>query len=155
MAHWLFCLLAPLGILSTAAVFGTDMFFLTIGRAALKQASAEAATEVMGYFHLFADARMPIWGVLAILSNLLLALMSGNGHRWLYVASVLTLILFVLLYIRFAKPINKIQIEAAQNGAPLANGRELQAAWDRLLLVRVPLLLVSLLIQCLAPLASA
>jgi hypothetical protein len=27
----------------------------------------------MGFFHLFADARMPIWGVSAILSNLLLA----------------------------------------------------------------------------------
>ena len=25
----------------------------------------------MGFFHMFADARMPIWGVLAILSNLL------------------------------------------------------------------------------------
>lgn len=155
MTHWLFCVLAPLGILSTAVVFGTDMFFLTIGRAALRQASAAAATEVMGFFHLFADARMPIWGVLAILSNLLLAVMSGNGHRWLYLASVLMLILFVLFYTRFAKPINQIQIEAAQNGASLANGRELQAAWDRLLLVRVPLLVVSLLVQCLVLLIAS
>jgi hypothetical protein len=61
MTHWLFHLLASLGILSTAVVFGTDMFFLTIGRAALRQASPAAATEVMGFFHLFADARMPIW----------------------------------------------------------------------------------------------
>jgi hypothetical protein len=95
------------------------MFFLTIGRAALKQASEEAATEVMGFFHLFADARMPIWGILAIVSNMVLALLSGDGHRWLYVTSVLMLILFVAFYTRVAKPINRIQIEAAQNPSML------------------------------------
>jgi hypothetical protein len=127
MTHWLFHLPALLGILSTAVVFGTDMFFLTIGRAALRQVSPAAATEVMGFLHLYADARMPIWGVLAILSNLLLAVMSGDGHRWSYLASVLILILFVLVYARYANPENQIQIEAAQNGARLltaANSRQ-------------------------------
>ena len=154
MNHWLIWLIAPSGILSTAVVFGTDMFFLTIGRSALRQASATAATEVMGFFHMFADARMPIWGVLAIVSNILLAVMSGSGHRWFYIASVLMLILFVVFYTRLAKPINRIQIEAAQNGKSLVNARELQASWDRLLLIRVPLLLVSLLAQCFALLVA-
>ena len=150
MIQWTIWLAVPLGILSTSVVFGTDVFFLTIGRAALRQASAEAATEVMGIFHLFADARMPIWGVLAIVSNTLLAVMSGSERRWFYASSVVMLILFVVFYTRFAKPINRIQIKAAQDGKSLANARELQAAWDRLLLVRVPLLLMSLLAQCLA-----
>ena len=149
MIQWMIWLLVPLGILSTAVVFGTDIFFLTIGRAALKRASEPAVTEVMGFFHLYADARMPTWGVLAILSNILLAVTGGEVHRCFYLASVLALILFVVLYTRFAKPINQIQIEAAQNGASLANGSELQVAWDRLLLVRVPLLGVSLFVQCL------
>jgi glucan phosphoethanolaminetransferase (alkaline phosphatase superfamily) len=149
MTHWMIWLAVPLGILSTAVVFGTDMFFLTIGRAALRQASETSVTEVMGFFHLFADARMPIWGILAILSNILLAAMSGHGLRRFYVTSVLMLILFVVFYARFAKPINRIQTEAAQNDRNLANSRELQASWDRLLLVRVPLLLVSLLAQSL------
>src|SRR3974390_3731517 len=120
MTHRIFWVVAPLGLLSTAVVFGTDIFFLTIGRAALKQASEEAATEVMGFFHLVADARMPIWGVLAIVSNILLAVMSGSGHRWFYLTSVLMLIVFVVFYTRFSKPINRIQIEAAQNGKSLA-----------------------------------
>src|SRR6516164_10868735 len=110
-----------IGILSTAVVFGTDMFFLTIARAALNQASEAAGTEVMGFFHLLADARMPIWGVLAIVSNILLAVMSGSGHRWFYLTSVLMLIVFVVFYTRFSKPINRIQIESAQNGKSLAN----------------------------------
>ena len=75
------------GILSTAVVCGTDMFFLTVGRPALRLASPSAGTEVMGFVHIFGDARMPIWGVLAILSNLLLALCSRSGHRGFYFAS--------------------------------------------------------------------
>ncbi len=36
------------GILSTAVICGTDMFFLTVGRPALRMASPSAGTEVMG-----------------------------------------------------------------------------------------------------------
>jgi hypothetical protein len=143
------------GILSTAVVFGTDMFFLTIGRAALRMASASAVTEVMGFIHMFADARMPIWGVSAILSNLLLAVFSRSGQRWFYLASLLMLILFVILYNLLSKPINRIQTEAAKTGGRLDNGRELQASWDRVLWIRVPLLVVSLLAQCLVLLAAS
>jgi hypothetical protein len=95
MNHWMW-LVSLVGILSTAVVFGTDMFFLTIGRAALRMASPSAGTEVMGFFHLFADARMPIWGVSAISSNLLPVALRRSGQRWFYLASLLMLILFVI-----------------------------------------------------------
>ena len=138
------------GILSTAVVCGTDMFFLTVGRPALRLASSSAGTEVMGFLHMFGDARMPIWGVSAILSNFLLAVLSRNDQRWFYIASLLMLILFVVIYARLSKPINEIQTEAAKTGKSLNNGRELQASWDRSLIIRVPLLVASLLAQCLA-----
>ena len=146
MNLWMW-LASLVGILSTAVVFGTDMFFLTIGRPALKLASPSAGTEIMGFFHMFADARMPIWGVSAILSNSLLVLFSRDGQRWFYLASLLMLILFVIIYNRLSKPINRLQTEAAKNGERLNNGRELQASWDRALIIRVPLLVVSLLAQ--------
>jgi len=146
MNHWMW-LASLVGILSTAVVFGTDMFFLTIGRPALKLASPSAGTEIMGFFHMFADPRMPIWGVSAILSNFLLVLFSRDGQRWFYLASLLMLILFVIIYNRLSKPINRLQTEAAKNGERLNNGRELQASWDRALIIRVPLLVVSLLAQ--------
>jgi hypothetical protein len=109
----------------------------------------------MGFFHLFADARMPIWGVLAILSNLLLVVLSRSGQRWFYLASLLMLILFVILYNLLSKPINRIQTEAAKTGKTLDNARELQASWNRVLLIRVPLLAVSLLSQCLVLLVAS
>jgi hypothetical protein len=144
-----------LGILSTAVVCGTDMFFLTCGRPALRLASSSAGTEVMGFFHMFGDARMPIWPVSAILSNLLLAVFSRGEQRWLYCASLATLILFAAAYARLSKPINQIQTKAAKNGESLSNGRELQASWDRSLFIRVPLLVASLLSQCLVLLIAA
>jgi hypothetical protein len=144
MNHWIW-LVFLVGILSTAVMCGTDMFFLTIGRAALRMASPSAGSEIMGFFHLFADARMPIWGVSAILSNLLLVVLSRGGLRWFYLASLLMLILFVILYNLLSKPINRIQTDAAKTGARLEHGRELQASWDGVLLIRVPLLVGSLL----------
>ena len=137
-----------------AVVCGADMFFLTVGRPALRLASPSAGTEVMGFIHSFGDARMPIWGVLAILSNLLLALFSRSGHREFYFASLAMLILFVVLYNLLSKPINRLQTEAARTEQMLDNARELQASWDRSVMIRTPLLVVSLLAQCLALLAT-
>ena len=144
-----------IGILSTAVVCGTDMFFLTVGRPALRLASPSAGTEVMGFIHMFGDARMPIWGVLAMLSNFLLALFSKSGHRGFYFASLSMLILFVVIYNRLSKPINRLQTEAAKTGGRVGNARELQASWDRSVMIRTPLLVASLLAQCLALVATS
>jgi hypothetical protein len=57
------------GLISTAEIFGTDLFFLTVGRPALRATAESAATEVMGFVHLFGDRWMPVWGILAMLSN--------------------------------------------------------------------------------------
>ncbi|HKE26174.1 MAG TPA: hypothetical protein VKB88_27645 [Bryobacteraceae bacterium] len=97
MNHWMWAV-SLVGILSTAVVCGTDMFFLTVGRPALRLASSSAGTEVMGFFHMFGDVRMPIWGVAAILCNLLLALLSRGEQRRFYFASLVMLILFVIAY---------------------------------------------------------
>ncbi|HTA42125.1 MAG TPA: DUF1772 domain-containing protein [Bryobacteraceae bacterium] len=154
MSHWMWPV-SLVGILSTAVVCGTDMFFLTIGRPALRLASASAGTEVMGFLHMFADARMPIWGVSAILSNFLLVLPSRTGQRWFYFASLFMLIMFVIVYARLSKPINRLQTEAARTGEGLTDDRELQASWDRSVMIRVPLLVVSLLAQCLVLLVAS
>ena len=154
MNHWMW-VASLAGILSTAVVWGTDIFFLTVGRSALRLASISAVTEVMGFLHMFADARMPIWGVSAILSNILLVVFSRTGQRWFYAVSVLMLILFVIVYDRLSKPINRLQTEAAQTGRSLDNGRELQASWNRSLAIRVPLLVVSMLAQCLVLVTSS
>ena len=154
MNHWIW-LVSLIGILSTAVVCGTDMFFLTIGRPALRLASTSAGTEIMGFFHMFADARMPIWGFLAILSNFLLLALGRSGQRWFYFASLVMLILFVVIYNRLSKPIDRLQTEAVKTRERLNNGPELRASWDISVMIRVPLLVVSLLAQCLVLLVAS
>ena len=140
-------LASSVGLIATAVIFGTDTYFLTVGRPALRLAGASAATEVMGSLHLFGDRRMPIWGVLAILSNILMSILGTSTRRPFYLVSSLMLILFVVAYGRFSKPINRLQTEVAKAGTPLPNARELQASWDRSLLIRVPLLTIAMLGQ--------
>jgi hypothetical protein len=154
MNHWIWAV-SLVGILGTAVVCGTDMFFLTCARPALRLASSSAGTEVMGFFHMFGDARMPIWPVSAILCNIVLAVFSRGEQRWFHCASLSMLILFAVAYARLSKPINQIQTEAAKTGESLDKGRELQASWDRSLFIRVPLLVVSLLAQCLVLLSAS
>src|ERR1700758_1589739 len=108
MNYWIWAV-SLVGILSTAVVWGTDIFFLTVGRSALRLASISAVTEVMGFLHMFADTRMPIWGASAILSNFLLVLFGRTGQRWLYGVALLTLLVFVIVYNRWSKPINRLQ----------------------------------------------
>ena len=103
---------------------------------------------------MFADARMPVWGVSALISNVVLLIMSKCAQRWLCGASFLMLVLFVVIYNRWSKPINRLQTEAARAGQPLDTARELQAAWDRALIFRAPLLVAALLAQCLVLLAA-
>lgn len=98
-----------------------------------------------GNFNFYADARMPVLGASAIASNLLLLAFGTSTQRWFYIASVAMLTLFVLIYNRWSKPINRVQTKAAKAGSTLNNARELQASWERSLVIRVPLLVCSLL----------
>jgi hypothetical protein len=150
MNHLMILLPSLVGLMSTAVVFGTDVFFLTVGRPALRCAAGSSATEVMGFIHLYGDRRMPAWGILAILSNLLLLAFSRSGHRAFYGMSLAMLIIFVVIYDHLSKPINRLQTEAAKTGRTLDNGRMLQASWDRSLVLRVPPLAISMLVQLLA-----
>ena len=108
--------LSLVGILSTSVVYGIDMFFLTVGRPALRLASPSAVTEVMGFIHSFGDARMPIWGIMSILSNLFLALFGGSERRGFYFASLAMLILFVVIYNLFVKANQSASNRSGKNG---------------------------------------
>jgi hypothetical protein len=94
-------------------------------------------------------------GRLGDLVQPLAGVLSNRGQRWFYFASLLMLILFVIVYNRWSKPINRRQTEAAKTGQRLDNGRESQASWDRSVMIRVPLLVVSLLAQCLVLLVAS
>jgi hypothetical protein len=154
MNHWMWAV-SLAGILSTAVVCSTDMFFLTVGRPALRLASSSAGTEVMGFFHMFGDARMPIWGVAAIFCNLLLAVASRGEQRWFYLASLVTLILFVIAYDHLPNRLIRFKPKWQR---PEKASRTVESYRRRgidSLIIRVPLFVVSLLAQYLVLLVAA
>jgi hypothetical protein len=94
--------LSLITLLSVAISFGTDVFFALIGKDALKQSSDASMTEVMGYFHKVADARMPVFGAVSILGCIALGVMSGLGSAasFLALTSLVALLLHLALYFR-------------------------------------------------------
>jgi hypothetical protein len=135
--------------LSIAVVFGTDVFFTVVGRAALARASDSAMLEVMAHLHAVADRRLPVFGAAGLIgTGLLLAL--APQARALAVVSLAAQLLFLALYSRFAKPINAQMISAMRTGTQPHDARALQVRWESILVYRSILLGIALCAQLLA-----
>jgi hypothetical protein len=104
----------------------------------------------MGRFHEVADARMPVFGVSGVFATIAFVIMVG----WGTVASLLALVALtglliqLGLYLAIAKPINTKMTQAIQKGQILAEIRDLQNRWDRVIIARA--LAMMLAIVCLA-----
>ncbi|THF70318.1 DUF1772 domain-containing protein [Deinococcus sp. Arct2-2] len=126
------------GLLSAGVVYGTDMFFAVVGRTALARTSDAALTEVMGRLHEVGDARMPLFGVTALLSTLALVFTTGAGSRPSVFAGLALVGLAAQLtaYFRGAQPVNHAQTAAAQQGIVPPAARALQTRWDSVIVLR-------------------
>ena len=134
-----------LALLSTGVVYGTDMFFAVIGRLALAMSSEASIADVMGHIHEIGDARMPVFGMLSILSTLVFLLLVGLGTAasWLGIVALPAQITFLVLYNVFSKPINIQLRQAAQSGQVPMETRKLQQNWDQVVVIRATLLFIT------------
>lgn len=136
--------LVVVALLATGVVYGTEVFFAVVGRAALERTSDAALTEVMGRLHELGDARMPIFGASALVATLALVFTTGLGSS----SSVLALLALAGLgtqlgaYLSIAQPINKAQTAAARQRVTPPNARELQRRWDSVITLRAVGMLV-------------
>ena len=120
------------GLLSAGVVYGTDVFFAVVGRAALEEARDESVTDVMGRLHRYGNARMPVFGTLGLACTLGLVFTAGIGS----VASTWALVALAGLgtqlaaYLTVAKPVNTALTAAAAQGDFSLASRPLQRRWD-------------------------
>ena len=126
------------GLLSAGVVYGTDTFFAAVARPALEHADEASLTSVMGQLHRYGDARMPVFGALALLSTAALIFSAGPGTAASGYAVLALAGLGVQLgaYLRVAAPINKRQTAAALAGVTLPGARALQRRWDSVIVPR-------------------
>ncbi|MEM6430853.1 MAG: hypothetical protein AAF708_16565 [Deinococcota bacterium] len=131
-----------LALLAVAVVYGTDVFFAVVGRAALANSSDAAVAEVIGNIHAVADVRMPFFAATGLLGSILSLLFVGISQpRSVVMVLVIVLLLVHMgLYFTQARPINRQFVSAVQCGNVLAEARTLQQTWDQIVVIRAVLL---------------
>lgn len=136
--HLLLNVLLILAVLCVGVIYGVDVFFAVVGRTALAQSNETALTNVMGHIHETADAQMPVFGVVGILSTLAFSIVAGLGtlSSWLAIIALVGLLTQLGLYLTVAKPINEKMTEAAKQNQILADIRSLQERWDSVIIGR-------------------
>jgi hypothetical protein len=134
---------ALIAVLSTAVVYGTDVFCAIVLRPALASVDDDALVAVVGSVHRYGDRRMPVPGALGIVAtatSLVLATVAAHWAQAVASAAALVLLLvWLVLYARVSAPINRQLTAAADAGRALPNGRALQAQWDRIIGARAML----------------
>jgi hypothetical protein len=137
--HLIGQLLLVLALLGVGAVFGTDVFFCVVGRAALARVSEAALVETMGRLHEVADRRMPVFVFLGIGGSLASLAVSRASLPWALAALVAQLV-FAGVYRVVSAPVNAELIRHARAGSVPATARALQTRWDSVIVARVLLL---------------
>lgn len=134
---------ALIAVLGTAVVYGTDVFCAMVQRPALARIDDRSLVAVMGNVHLYGDRRMPLPGVLGIVSAALsavLAVVAGQWMEGIAAASAVGLLLaWLVLYAWLSAPINRQLTAAARAGEVPPNARVLQSNWDRIITARAAL----------------
>ena len=148
--------LLAISILSSGVVYGTDVFFAVVGRPAAAASSDAAVANVMANIHKVADARMPIFGGLGILSTLALAVVNpiGTPTSWLALIALVSLLTQLSLYLLVDKPVNQKMKKALQLGEVPSDIRHLQNRWDSVIVGRAVSMALVLLCLTMASILS-
>jgi len=136
-------LAALLAIVGTGIVYGTDVFCALVQRSALARVDDATLTAVMGNMHRFADRRMPAPGILGVIAAAAASVLAAvAGHRAGAVAAgaaFLLLVVWVVLYLRVRAPIIRRLTASSEAHETPADARDLQRAWDRVIVPRAVL----------------
>ena len=131
---------ALIAVLGTAVVYGTDVFCAIVLRPALALVDDRALVAVTGNVHRYGDRRMPVPGVLGLVATATTAVLAAVAAHWVQAilagVALVSLLAWLVLYVRVSAPINRQLTAASDLGEALPNGRALQAKWDRIIGVR-------------------
>jgi len=145
---------ALIGVLGTSVVYGTDVFCAMVQRPALARIDDRALVAVMGNVHLYGDRRMPLPGVVGMVGAAASAAIAAAAGQWTAAIAAATglalLLVWLVLYLRVSKPINRQLTAAAQAHDVPANARALQANWDRIINARAILQGLAVCALCVA-----
>jgi hypothetical protein len=136
-------LFALIAVLGTAVVYGTDVFCAMVQRPALARVDDHALLAVMGNVHRYGDRRMPVPGGIGMVAAGISVVFAVLAGRWAQAGAVGVavglLLIWLMLYLRVSKPINRQLTAAADLAQPAIDARALQRNWDNISTVRAVL----------------
>ncbi|CAM4289107.1 hypothetical protein [Nocardiopsis rhodophaea] len=136
---------AVVGILSTAVIYGTDLFCALIVRPAAGGAADSSIADLIGRIHEYGDRRLPVPGVVSIIAAALaIALSDGTLARIAAATALVALLAWLAIYVRISAPINKRLRAAAADHTVPADTKELQQRWDGVIWLRTALQAIAL-----------
>ena len=136
---------AVVAIVTTALIYGTDLFCALILRPAALGAADSSVADLLGRVHEYGDHRLPAPGAVSILATALATVTIDNaaGHIGGAIA-LLALLAWLAIYTRISAPINKkLRAAAASHTVPL-DTRTLQQRWNSVIWTRAALQAVAM-----------
>ncbi len=150
-------LAALIAVLSAGVVYGTDAFCAIVQKPALARIDDATLTAMMGNVHRFADRRLPVPGILGILTAAVASVLAavagrpapgpapGRGR-----GGAPGQLIWLVLYLRISAPINRKLTAAADKHETPADARDLQRDWDRIIVPRATLQGLAVAALCVA-----
>lgn len=143
-----------IAVLTSGAVYGTDLFCALVQRAAMSRVDDRTLGYTMGFVHYYGDKRMPAVGAVATVTTVLSGVAAAVAGS--YVSAVLvgtglvSAIVWLVIFGRISAPINKVMTAAAVADETPGEIRDLQRRWDRVINLRAVLQGYVVLALCLA-----
>lgn len=146
-------ILAIIGVMTAAIVYGTDVLGALVGRPAWKKVDDRTLVMATGFMHYYGDRRFPIPGIASIAATVLTVVTSAISGHWSATAAASTaaaaLLTWLAIYMTINAPINKQLTQAAQEGRVPPNARDLQTRWDSVIYLRAALQAIAVAGICL------
>lgn len=147
-------LIAGLGVLACAGIYGGDLFAAIVLRSALSDLDAQTLTTMMGRVHRYGDRQMPILFVVSLVASILTAILALITDRTEVVAvsavATVVLLCWIVVFLRVSAPVNRAFTTAADAGTTLPDAHPLQRRWKRAIPTRLSLQTVALIALCAA-----
>jgi len=136
---------ALVGIAGTGVIYGTDVFSALVLCPAASQATDASIADLMGRIHEYGDRRLPVPGVVAMLAAAAtLGFASSTTTRGAAGVALLSLVIWLAVYLRISAPVNKRLRAAASNHTVPPDTRALQSRWDSVIWLRAGLQAIAL-----------
>ncbi|RYZ25644.1 MAG: DUF1772 domain-containing protein [Sphingobacteriales bacterium] len=150
-------ILLTIAILTTAVIYGTDIFHALVMRKATALSKDDSIIDLVGHTHLIADKRMPAIGITSVICTSV-SIILNLTHAWsagLLSGALLMLLFHLYLYMTIAKPINTIMSDAAVKNFVPDNTRALQNRWESAINYRAAFLMAAMLMLVIAAVFTA